>query len=690
MGATFTRIKNWVKETLSHEDLNKEIDNILENLDPQGVGDYSENAAQMKLVTDPGTEGSESLPTSLAGEIERLRFMVQQITGETPWYASVGTNLKEVSNFIAAQATSDRIISARTTGNSPRAKFLIPGGNDSVTLKASPEDPFVYSIGGNTYTLTEDVTLDGFLGSAETTTETIILPTGVTAGTPEKYLGVGGYGLILNTSDANDGFAIVDYPGVFELKDALGNIEYAMRVPFRNLTWESPTEPPDANIFYDWSASDYTQQVVFTGLNRKLGVLPDDSFAGQISVDTGTTIRGLTTRHLFIDAEGVLHVGVALNNELPRPSAITPGIYWRDPRSGAWSRSNGTIWEVVPHVYVGFCAIDTDNSCVMAHSADIATPRVQAQDNCLKAVHFLGGGPSTAFDLHIMSNFSFAGNTFFAGSKLSLSATTGSKFIYLKPDGSLVEADLPPHDLRATLGGWFHPEEQWLCVAVPSFNDPFTVTTASDSPRRLNFSNFFDFDDGITGDLIFGMSHASRMRTAQHVRLDLFLGVGTQYYRADIHYRLYGLAIILKDPNETVTCFDPDTLRFGFPTDVVPRTVHALGFTRDSTVVKSGILTPRPNDNPHRHLFLDSDGSNAGEIFNNVTGTGGTAVSEVRMQNGTGDYAISSRPSGNIGSLNDIYTFENTQTFGSGDEKYGEDIPAPIPSTLVIDAYIRV
>src|SRR6267143_215777 len=49
------------------------VDNI-SSLAPTVLGDYSATVAQMKLKTDPGELGTESLATALSGELERLRW----------------------------------------------------------------------------------------------------------------------------------------------------------------------------------------------------------------------------------------------------------------------------------------------------------------------------------------------------------------------------------------------------------------------------------------------------------------------------------------------------------------------------------------------------------------------------------------------------------------------------------------
>lgn len=96
-GATFSRIKTWVSgETLTASDLNAEFNNILNNLTPAGVDDYSSSVSEMRSTADPYPGAAESQATALSGEIERLRYQVLQIkkavqTGQTYWYEDLPT-----------------------------------------------------------------------------------------------------------------------------------------------------------------------------------------------------------------------------------------------------------------------------------------------------------------------------------------------------------------------------------------------------------------------------------------------------------------------------------------------------------------------------------------------------------------------------------------------------------------------
>ena len=61
--------------------------NIINNgLVPAGIDDYSANDTEMQTMTDPYPAGATSRPTSLQGEMERVRYQIDNIIGKTYWY----------------------------------------------------------------------------------------------------------------------------------------------------------------------------------------------------------------------------------------------------------------------------------------------------------------------------------------------------------------------------------------------------------------------------------------------------------------------------------------------------------------------------------------------------------------------------------------------------------------------------
>jgi hypothetical protein len=65
---------------------NADHQNHVDNCTPTGLDDYSVDVAQMRTQTDPGASGSESLATSIAGEITRLRYVLARLIDKTYWY----------------------------------------------------------------------------------------------------------------------------------------------------------------------------------------------------------------------------------------------------------------------------------------------------------------------------------------------------------------------------------------------------------------------------------------------------------------------------------------------------------------------------------------------------------------------------------------------------------------------------
>ncbi len=91
--AIFSRVKTWVSnEVLTASDLNAEFNNLLTNTKPESIEDYSVDVTTMRSAVDPGGVGTEQQATSLAGEIERLRFTIKRLVG-AQWYSDPGRYL---------------------------------------------------------------------------------------------------------------------------------------------------------------------------------------------------------------------------------------------------------------------------------------------------------------------------------------------------------------------------------------------------------------------------------------------------------------------------------------------------------------------------------------------------------------------------------------------------------------------
>ena len=89
--------------------------NIINNgLIPGGIEDYSSTDGQMQTMTDPFPASSISRPTSLAGELERIRWQFDNIIGGSNWYEDPAVDISTFKTRFDAH-THDG-----TTNNGPQ------------------------------------------------------------------------------------------------------------------------------------------------------------------------------------------------------------------------------------------------------------------------------------------------------------------------------------------------------------------------------------------------------------------------------------------------------------------------------------------------------------------------------------------------------------------------------------------
>lgn len=81
--------------TLTANIYNTDHQNHINNQNSTQIDDYSASVAEMQTTTDPYPSASASQPTTLAGELERLRYMIKQITGQAQWYIDPSGSLDD-------------------------------------------------------------------------------------------------------------------------------------------------------------------------------------------------------------------------------------------------------------------------------------------------------------------------------------------------------------------------------------------------------------------------------------------------------------------------------------------------------------------------------------------------------------------------------------------------------------------
>lgn len=75
--------------TLTANIYNFDHQNHIDNQNTTATDDYSSTVVEMQTATDPFPASSESQATSLAGELERLRYQINQMLGGSQWYHDV-------------------------------------------------------------------------------------------------------------------------------------------------------------------------------------------------------------------------------------------------------------------------------------------------------------------------------------------------------------------------------------------------------------------------------------------------------------------------------------------------------------------------------------------------------------------------------------------------------------------------
>lgn len=95
MPGNYSKVETVVTgQAITAAERNTEHDNHITYQTPAGTDDYSATVTEMRTVSDPYPAGTPSQPTSLAGELERLRYVGVQVTGKTYWYEDPGTSIE--------------------------------------------------------------------------------------------------------------------------------------------------------------------------------------------------------------------------------------------------------------------------------------------------------------------------------------------------------------------------------------------------------------------------------------------------------------------------------------------------------------------------------------------------------------------------------------------------------------------
>lgn len=449
MGAIFSRIKTWSStEDLTNEDLNAEFDNILTNLVPLQLDDYSVNTTQMQVTSDPGEVGTESLATTLAGEIARLRFLIKEITGEDQWYESPVASLTGLANAVGTGSTNNRIVSGRVRTNSQQPIFLVPNGAArTVKLDGTPVN-FIYYVNGTEYTISTDVTLTNLTAAPSSNNTCLVNDTIAADQNWTKHTGENGTEIPVDTM-GSEITALVGKYAAFALNNG------------------SATE-----YFIAYVASSTS----LTKARRGYFFDSADAPVPRVVYANNDTITLLKLSWIFAKTDGTLEVGYTNPTYgKDEPSSPATGDFHFDTDSQTWKKYSGTEFVASNSTLVGVCAQDTTNT-VAARSFEFFLN--YTEDSTLELI----------FDSNTQVKTRFPGianvwgtviknehNLFTWDMTLDLDSgvvenSSTYYYFYLTEEGDKIISDIRPYDRRNDLRGYYHPHQSWRCLGV-AFNN---------------------------------------------------------------------------------------------------------------------------------------------------------------------------------------------------------------------------
>lgn len=465
MGANFGRVKTWsTTEDVTSSDLNAEFDNILTNLVPTGLDDYSASVGQMQTTADPGEVGTESLATTLAGEIARLRHMIGEITGESEWYESPIASLTGLSNAIGTGLTDNRIVSGRVLTTSAQPAFLVPNGAArTVKLDGTPTN-FIYYVNGVEYSIITDTTLTN-LTAAPSSNNTCLINDAVAADQYwTKYAGEDGSEIPVDTMGTEITGLIGKFAG-FKLNNG-GADEYFIAYV------DSATRLTKAKRGYFFDSSDLP--------------VPRITYANNDTI----TLMKLT----WVFAKSDLTLTATYNNPVwsdDEPTSPALGDYWFDTSANTWKVYGVGSYSVANAMLVGVCLQDATNT-VAARSFDVFENF--ATTNTVELLYDSASQVKSRFPGSIINVY---GNivknehglttwdmTLDRESGVSETASTYYYF-YITETGDKVISDKKPMDRREDLFGWYHPSQTWRCVGW-AFNNASSNLEQVESYYRAN------------------------------------------------------------------------------------------------------------------------------------------------------------------------------------------------------------
>lgn len=520
MPGLFSRVKTWIlNEDVKSADLNGEFDNIINSADAEHLGGASSNVANMRLTKDPGSSGSENLPSSIADEIQELRFAINRILGGTYWYDTPSVSLSAIgSSFNSGSTPINRISSGRVDANN-QAMCLQASGSAATVKLLGASTALNYYIDGNYKTLSSDVvsaalslapssgntaTL-GFTTLGNTTNGSNVIAVtgsmdGLAVGQPISGSGIPG-GATISALAAGGNFNSIQISA--NATATATGVTLTLSPTAGAWDTEIPIISAGANILalvgqtaVFKSGSEYFLAYVRSSTKLSLcmrGIFfahSDANLAGA-SMAAGASISLMKAAWVFVTAAG----GISVTYNPPKYSKSTPsspsiGDYWLNFNDFKWYTYSGT-WNLASATLVGIAVCDASN-CVATRSFEYYKPFARTNTIGLELLDTSDVQSSNdGAMVSVMGSFftSKIGSRFLWSSPSSLDgggSLSGSTtyYVYVTDTGDVAISSVPPLDRQYDMLGFYHPFKPWRAVGG------FTTDSGANIQAPFSFGEF--------------------------------------------------------------------------------------------------------------------------------------------------------------------------------------------------------
>ena len=470
----YARIKVWgTSDTVLSTDLNAEFDNVLDNFNPEMLASYSQNQAQMQIQTYPGGVGSESLATSIAGELERLRYQLNAIQGTTYWYQSPAATIAELVSALGSTTINNKITSGATVGTTGSVQpcFLIPANSTSSLNMPGATTPLAYSIAGSNYVISTNQSVTG-LTAAPSSNNTCLVNdlTLAQAGTASSMLyGENGSQITVSSMGTSVSSGQIGNLAAFQTGSGTASEMFLARI-------ESATQLTQVSRGYFFNSS--------------------SALVGRGTLATGGTLTMLKLAWIYANTAGSL----SANYDNPyvggaAPTSPNAGDYWFDTATNLWMVYSGGTWQTGSVTLIGLAVTNSSGQTIGARSFDfynvynaLNTIEIYAdQANLTTEVRArYPGGQVNVYGNTIVCPQSSLYWSFATNLDTGTQAASTMYYFYLDTNGKPFISLVAPYDRRTDLQGYYHPGNPWRCLGYGWSNS---------ATQLENVESFFRTDD---------------------------------------------------------------------------------------------------------------------------------------------------------------------------------------------------